>query len=199
MTFPSTSGRAEPVGDADGTGQEAVHLLCHAATPAPRIEFLHVAIERRSEHQLWLRYHLEMPLDALVLPGPAAPERADNLWQTTCFELFLRRPGQPAYAEFNFSPSGRWAAYRFDDVREGMAPLAVQFAPDGGIDASDGHFALETTLILPSEWRDGALDIALSAVIETTDGSKSYWALAHPADKPDFHHPGSFTLRLPAP
>ena len=31
--------------------------------------------------------------------------------------------------------------------------------------------------------------IGLSAVIETTDGALSYWALAHPAEKPDFHHP----------
>jgi len=36
----------------------------------------------------------------------------------------------------------------------------------------------------------------LSAVIEATDGSLSYWALEHPADKPDFHHPDSFALEL---
>ena len=31
--------------------------------------------------------------------------------------------------------------------------------------------------------------LALSAVIEAIDGAKTYWALAHPSDKPDFHHP----------
>ena len=36
----------------------------------------------------------------------------------------------------------------------------------------------------------------LAAVIEATDGSLSYWALAHPSDKPDFHHPDSFVLEL---
>jgi hypothetical protein len=35
----------------------------------------------------------------------------------------------------------------------------------------------------------------LAAVVETTRGI-SYWALHHPADKPDFHHPDSFALRL---
>lgn len=39
--------------------------------------------------------------------------------------------------------------------------------------------------------------VALSAVIEETDGRKSYWALAHPAAKPDFHHPDSFVHELP--
>ena len=44
-------------------------------------------------------------------------------------------------------------------------------------------------------WRLG-----LSAVIEEQGPDdthvKSYWALAHFADKPDFHHPGAFTLEL---
>jgi hypothetical protein len=39
--------------------------------------------------------------------------------------------------------------------------------------------------------------LALSAVIEETDGRKSYWALAHPPGTPDFHHPDCFTLELP--
>ncbi len=178
---------------------EALALSVHPDSPAPKIEPLEVSIERQPQHRLWLRYHLDMPLSDLLLPDSATPERADNLWQTTCFELFLRRPSEPAYAEFNFSPSSQWAAYRFDDVREGMAMLDVEFVPDGGIDMSDSHFAFEATLILPPEWRDTALDIAIAAVIETVDGEKSYWALAHPADRSDFHHPGSFVLRLPAP
>ncbi len=42
-----------------------------------------------------------------------------------------------------------------------------------------------------------ALRLALSAVIEETDGRLSYWALAHPAAKPDFHHAEAFVLSLP--
>ena len=41
--------------------------------------------------------------------------------------------------------------------------------------------------------------IGLSAVIEDTAGSLSYWALHHPRSKPDFHHRGGFILRLTAP
>jgi hypothetical protein len=37
------------------------------------------------------------------------------------------------------------------------------------------------------------------AVIEEEGGALSYWALAHPADKPDFHDPACFTATLPAP
>ena len=35
--------------------------------------------------------------------------------------------------------------------------------------------------------------------IEETDGTLSYWALAHPSPKPDFHHPDGFVLELPQP
>ena len=38
-----------------------------------------------------------------------------------------------------------------------------------------------------SSWRLG-----LAALIEDTSGRKSYWALAHPPGKPDFHHADCF-------
>ena len=37
---------------------------------------------------------------------------------------------------------------------------------------------------------------AVSAVIEETDGTRSFWSLAHPPGKPDFHHRDSFALEL---
>jgi len=40
-------------------------------------------------------------------------------------------------------------------------------------------------------------DLSLSVVLEETDGTKSYWALAHCSDKPDFHAPDCFVARLP--
>ena len=44
----------------------------------------------------------------------------------------------------------------------------------------------------------GPWRLGLSAVLEAKDGTKSYWALAHPpGDQPDFHHPDCFAARLP--
>jgi hypothetical protein len=55
--------------------------------------------------------------------------------------------------------------------------------------------ALDRLSALPHKatWRLG-----LSAVIEDSSGAKSYWALAHPPGKPDFHHPDCFAHELPA-
>ena len=39
------------------------------------------------------------------------------------FELFVGSPTGAAYEEYNFSPSGEWAAYGFARYRNGGAPL----------------------------------------------------------------------------
>jgi hypothetical protein len=116
--------------------------------------------------------------------------------------MFISRGGAE-YHEFNFAPSGAWAAYAFDDYRRGgslihealdpplVSSLAVQSDQHGiEIQASirlDG---------LPPPFARGRLVLALSAVIEERDGRLSYWALRHPPGKPDFHHRDGFTLEL---
>ncbi len=129
----------------------------------------------------------------LLLPTGSAG-RQDGLWKHTCCEIFADL-GQGRYAEFNISPSGAWAAYSFDSYREGMAMVDVH-APEVSCRSAAGGFELEATLFWP-EW-PGVRALGASAVMETVDGVKTYWALAHPSDKPDFHHPDSFTLRSPA-
>ena len=177
-----------------------LRLLPHPDAGPGKVEGFAVGLSLDADGRLWLRYHVDMPLDALVTGEPRAEiERADELWRSTCFEAFLRRPGEPGYAEFNFAPDYRWAAYRFDAYREGMENMVLDGAPEFGIDISDSHFALEVELTLPDGYRGVALDIALTAIVEEAGGTKSYWALAHPDGKPDFHHEACFALKLAPP
>ena len=175
-----------------------MHLVCHPASPSRQIEAVEARFARQSGNRLWLRFHAEGPLDVLILPDPAPSIRTDGLWKTTCFEAFLRVPDMPAYLEFNLSPSGAWAAYRFEDYRSRMADLLLAQPPDIGCDASDSHFALEAVLALPPEWAAQPLALGLSAVIEEADGYKSYWAISHPPGAPDFHHKDCFAAQLGA-
>ena len=149
--------------------------------------------------RLWLRYVLGVPEPLLHTPTPANEERTDGLWKTTCFELFVRRPGEEGYIEYNFSPSSQWAAYRFDRYREGSAYLEWASFPEIALDLGATHFALEADVVLPSAYQNVALELALTAVIELVDGTKSYWSLNHPPGAPDFHHPDCFALALEAP
>ena len=176
-----------------------LQLICHRDTPAATVTSVEVGIERFADGRLWLRYHVEGQLEALELDEPRPPERTDNLWQSTCFEAFLRKQGDDGYLEYNFAPSSQWAAYAFDHYRSGGTDYVLKNAPQILLDASEGHFAMETEIHFPTNWRGSLVEVNLTAVIEETDGTKSYWALAHPPGKPDFHHRDCFALQLEAP
>ena len=90
-----------------------IELVPHPLHSPHAVQSVAVELERKGE-ALRLRYHLSGDLAEVVIPAPTSPRRADNLWQTTCFEAFVRGEGAD-YAEYNFTPSGEWAAYGFDD------------------------------------------------------------------------------------
>ena len=113
-------------------------------------------------------------------------------------ELFLGA-GDGTYAEFNFAPSGAWAAWRFSGYRSGRADLAVE-PPAIRSTASDVGFALDVALALPGGFAHAGAAMGLSAVVEESDGTMSWWALRHPeGDRPDFHHGDCFQALLPPP
>jgi hypothetical protein len=134
------------------------------------------------------------PAERFAIPESVEPSRADELWKTTCFEAFLRALGEGAYREWNFAPSGQWAAYDFSGYRENMAPAEVDAPPYVRMEDNFTWWALGATIAVPA---DTKWQLGLSAVLEEKDGTKSYWALAHPAGKPDFHDPGCFVAHLP--
>ena len=126
----------------------------------------------------------------LVLPRPAARERTDDLWRTTCFELFVAGEGE-SYWEFNLSPSGAWAAYQFDRHREGRR--AADAAVEIEISSNEKTFSLKAE-ILP-EFPD-PVHVGLTAVIEEADRLLRYWATSFAPGEPDFHAAATRSLLL---
>ena len=134
------------------------------------------------------------PIGRFEPPQATEPGRADELWKTTCFEAFIRAQGEEAYREWNFAPSGEWAAYEFSGYREGMAEAEIAQPPYVRIEDNFTWWGLGATIAVPA---DPKWELGLSAVLEEKDGTKSYWALAHPAgDKPDFHAADCFAAKL---
>lgn len=173
-------------------------LTAHADTLCDVVEGISVEATRPGPGLLTLRYVLTGNTAAIALPAPAAPARADELWRHTCFEVFLRAGG--GYYEFNLSPSTRWAAYRFDGYRSGMEDLAETAAPRIETSQSGECFELRAELAvgsLPGLAPESPWQLGLSVVIEGAEGALSYWALAHPPGKPDFHHSDCFALDIP--
>jgi hypothetical protein len=176
-----------------------LQLVCHPDTPSKTVIGVEVTTELSASGALWFRFYVDGVLDKLETLAPAEPLRTDGLWETTCFEAFLGKPGEAGYCEYNFAPSGAWAAYQFNEYRAGGRDLVVDEMPEIFLDASETHLAAEVTINVPAHLLSGPIDLNLTAVIEETDGTKSYWALAHPNGKPDFHHRDCFTFKLLPP
>lgn len=155
-------------------------LSRHPDTPPGAIHTVDADL-RRVPGGVVATFHALGDISQLVVPPPSTPERADDLWRTTCFELFVGGERE-SYREFNLSPSGAWAAYAFDSHRSGRR-------------ATEAHVEIETSLNnnrlslvakIDSEFDDPA-QVGLTAVIEERDGMIRYWATAFAPGEPDFH------------
>ncbi|KLI63896.1 DOMON-like domain-containing protein [Aurantiacibacter marinus] len=170
-------------------------LVAHAAHPPLSIRRVEARILSMTDAWMRVRWRIDGP-DKLVIPPFAGRGRADELWQTTCFELFIMpKDGTPAYSEFNMSPSERWAAYDFDDYRDGMRQRDFSREPDC-VMRSGQSIAIFDAALPRVQLPGPPCAIGLCAVLEETGGVKSYWALTHTKDQPDFHDPACFTAGL---
>lgn len=148
--------------------------------------------------QLSLNCELLGNLSDISIPEQKRPAgRADDLWQATCFECFIRPVTQSRYWEFNLSPSYCWNVYRFSHYRQGGQAEAR-------VDGLSFE-VLSTATVLQLAWTfdltqlalaQVPIAVAIAAVIQSKSGQLSYWALTHPQSQPDFHHRGSFALTL---
>jgi hypothetical protein len=175
-------------------------LRLHRDFSCEAVGRLEAEAARPSPGEFALRFVLSGETARLRLPLPGAPMRRDELWRRTCFEAFVGEGEGAGYLEINLAPSGEWAVYGFTGYRAGMR-AAGEAPPRVETRRSAGRFELSATLDLGAAGLrlDAPWRLALSAVIEDAGGAKSYWALAHPPGKPDFHHPESFVVALSAP
>lgn len=176
---------------------ETFSLICHPDHPPREVSRVEARITAFDSHWLRLRWRID-GCGELVVPPFAGKGRADGLWQTTCFELFMRQPGLESYSELNLSPSERWAAYDFAGYRSGMAERPVPREPDCTMRLGQ-TVAIFDAAVAAAALPDLPWNYGLSAVIEEAGGTKSYWALAHPPGQPDFHHSTCFAATLAAP
>ena len=175
------------------------NLVPHPANPTGKPDFkVWASVEHAASlaavatTNIW--FGVGAPAERFVIPVSEEAKRVDELWKTTCFEAFLRPLGMESYREWNFAPSCDWAAYEFSGYRDNMRPAEIDADPYIRMEDNFTWWALGATIAVPA---DTNWELGLSAVLEEQDGTKSYWALAHPAEKPDFHDPGCFAAHLP--
>lgn len=177
-----------------------VPLVGHPGAHSSAIHSLEAEVAVRDGAELRLRYVLRAELARLrIPPATADPGRVDELWRHTCFEAFIGGDSGPQYLELNFSPAGEWAAYSFEDYRQGMQPAPLPQPPLIELAREAQQLELRASVRLPRSATAAAarsLRIAVTAVIEDAAGTLYYWSARHPAGKADFHHPDNFLLEL---
>lgn len=150
---------------------------------------------------LKVAYELIGDIDQLLLPDPLlSPGRVIGLWESTCFEMFIKNGTDEQYLEFNVSSEYNWNVFHFPNKKarlkeyQGISNLGVSAV------TSEKNFCLSYWIPLdklPSHfWMDGNMNIGLTAVVESKQGTITHWALKHADTKPNFHHEDSFIFHL---
>ncbi len=160
----------------------------------------------RAARRLAFHWQIEGELAALRTAPRAPLLRTEELWRHTCFEAFIATAASgPAYWELNLATSGGWALYAFSGYRSGR-----QDAGEGALELVElvhdaQRLRLEAELdcarlgprFAAAGTLPGTLHVGLAAVLEPMAGDLGYWALAHTAERADFHRRDAFVLQLP--
>jgi hypothetical protein len=165
-------------------------LVPHPSTPESAFGVA-AGVERLAGDGLRFSYRIVGALGGVRMPAPAPSRRRDGLWERTCFEAFVQLHGETSYVEFNFAPSTEWAVYGFARYREAATPPAI--VPAIEVERGAESLDVEATVAFGVS---GALRVGLTAVVESVDGRRTYWALAHPSPTPDFHRADGFVARV---
>lgn len=166
-------------------------LIPHPASSPGPIDSVSASVTA-TEGGCRAQFRLQGDLEQIRIPELSDPERMDELWKTTCFEIFWQPQGGSAYREFNLSPSLKWAAYDFDDFRKNGRDAPVDAI---AVACAHSHEHLLLTADIVAEVPLPAM-VALNAIVEDTKGTKQYWALAFRDGPPEFHSTESRTLRI---
>jgi hypothetical protein len=172
-------------------------LVPHRSSAAHGVLAIVARAELEERSTMRFSYRLTGDLLRLAIPHRCHSQRAERLWEHTCFGAFIAPDPGVRYFELNFSPSTQWAAYEFDSYRQGVRPVALAKPPAivvaNAVDELSVTASVELGGLLdaPLAWR-----IGLTAVVEDRAGGRAYFALEHPREKPDFHDAAGFTALL---
>lgn len=120
----------------------------------------------------------------------------ENLWTTTCFEIFLKNLNRDNYYEFNFNSKGDWNVFYFSKYRERVnikkTTVDLIMETDVHFDRTSLKYRIDleklTNLKLPCQVN--------MATVTKTDLGLSYWSQKHSGQKADFHDSKNFSLIL---
>ena len=161
--------------------------------------------------QIIMEFYILGNIEDVLIPTTKLG-KVDNLWEHTCFEMFLHNAevDNSSYIEINSAPQNSWNSYVFTSYRNLSANFGVEnfvknvnyetlehssaiYHNKVTISVDEKHFLFES----PHNVR-----VSITAVIDTikmknalTD-TLSYWSIKHCGAIPDFHLREGFILPI---
>ncbi len=159
---------------------------------------LQARLKRVSHRCLALDYELVAPAAEVMWPTASiSPQRRDELWLSTCLELFIANPGSAPYWEINLSPNGDWNVYQVSGYRQGLQPEpCIECMNMNAHSAADRHQLHAILELPPALLAASTLQANLCAVLQHVNTTTSYWAVCHPSHEADFHAHSGFVLEV---
>ncbi len=118
-------------------------------------------------------------------------QRKMNLWEDTCFELFLGSYRQSGYLEFNVSGEGDWNVFLLADYRSNLEEMKESKLVKFNLDKTKLGFEVNVEFQISNLNKIFSyaeeLFVNLTVVTYTSRGVQ-YYAKNHPEAKPDFHN-----------
>jgi hypothetical protein len=147
---------------------------------------------------LEVHYALQGDLTQVLFPAAVdIPGRKFALWEATCLEFFIACVGRADYWEFNLAPNGNWQVFHLNDYREGLKDeAAINYLPFV-VEKNDQGLQLDLSIDLTCLFSpDTKLEMSITAVIQSSTGEYSYWAIQHGENDADFHRRADFMIKL---
>ena len=162
----------------------------------PHTHIEKISIEGNLEliaEKIRLSFVVEGDLDVYIFPSKSRPQRAQELWKLTCFELFLANENEEEYYELNFSPSLAWNFYFLESYRGEVKEMELLNSPT--IEAFEVNNEFKILFELSVENLQDFDYYNVACILLNKEHERTFWTIKHLKSQPDFHDKASF-LRI---
>ena len=129
-------------------------------------------------------YRIKGSLENIQWPNKKYTNGGDELWHSTCFECFFGSACTSEYYEFNQSPGGDVAFYKFAHYRGKKRPYDT--SSDYTFSLALDEFECFARIDMPLPYRP-PFYIGPAAIIKDNQNELHYFGISHPEKGPDFH------------
>ncbi len=148
------------------------------------------------------KFRITGNIDQIILPlEKDNGERKYDLWEETCFELFLKYPDNSWYIEFNMSPTTDWNSFFMSHYREHVGELETVKNVEIRTERKYECYSLvakikfnEINQYAREDFLNNKIEIGISAITKYKDGKNRHWALNFGEKAPDFHDSKTYQL-----